>query len=119
MKQNADFVKYIFYIMVAGVAIWLVWFINQKLGDQGFLAFIFLLFGWLAGFLSAVIGSKLNSQGQNDFIRGLGQLKAIMAPTIRENARTQGMIEREQIRAELRKTDDPDSDLNAFFAEYQ
>lgn len=119
MKHSADFVRYIFYVLVGGAIIWLINFINRNLGDTAMLAFIFLFVGWIIGIATAVIGSKINDQGQKAFIQGLGQLKTIMAPTIRENARTQGLIEREQIKAELRKTDDGSTELDAFFSEYQ
>lgn len=119
MKHSADFIKYIFYTIVGGAIIWLINFINRNLGDTAMLAFIFLFVGWVIGIATAVIGSKINDQGQKAFIQGLGQLKTIMAPSIRENARTQGFMEREQIKAELRKTDDGADELDSFFSEYQ
>lgn len=88
-------------IIAAGALFGLLMFIKQNLGDTASLAFLFYILGILTAIICMSLGGQLNDQGQRAFIQGLAQLKNVMAPSMREDARTQGYIDRMNARATM------------------
>jgi len=100
-------------IIAAGALFGLLMFIKQNLGDTASLAFLFYLLGILTAVICMSLGGQLNDQGQRAFIQGLAQLKTVMAPTMREDARTQGYIDRMNVKATMNTKPADPADVEA------
>jgi hypothetical protein len=107
-------------IIGAGMLFGLLMFIKNNLGDTASIAFLFYLLGILTAIICMSLGGQLNDQGQRAFIQGLAQLKTVMAPGIREDARTQGYIDRMNIKAAMNaKPVNPDEqEAAAFYSQF-
>lgn len=89
-------------ILILGLGGLLI-YIRSQLGDVAALCFLFFLLGFITAVIAIALGGRLNDQGQHAFIQGLAQLKGVMAPVVREQARTAGYQEREQIKLDYRQ----------------
>lgn len=113
--------KNIVFAIVAGCALFaLLMFIKRNLGDTASIAFLFYLLGILTAVICVAIGGRLNDQGQQAFIQGLAQLKSVMAPTMREDAKTQGYIDRMNIKAQYSaKPEAIDPEMASLYQQYE
>lgn len=109
-------------VLVLGLGALLI-YIRTQLGDIAALCFLFYMVGFFTGIIAVALGGRLNDQGQHAFIQGLGQLKSIMAPSVREDARTRGYLERASVQMLSRGASaykEPSADeqaLNDFYAQ--
>jgi hypothetical protein len=87
-------------ILVLGA---LLVYIRSQLGDTAALCFLFFLLGFFTAIVAVALGGRLNDQGQHAFIQGLSQLKTVMAPSMREQQRTEGYRERKEIEWQYRR----------------
>lgn len=111
----------VFALVVGGALFGLLMFIKRNLGDTASLAFLFYLLGILTAVVCMSLGGQLNDQGQRAFIQGLAQLKTVLAPTIRESAKTEGYIDRMNIKAQYaaKPEQQVDPEAAALFQQYQ
>ena len=111
----------VFAIIVGGALFGLLMFIKRNLGDTASIAFLFFLLGSVLTLICVSLGGQLNDQGQRAFIQGLAQLKTVMAPTIREAAKTEGYIDRMNIKAQYaaRPEQTIDQEVSALFEQHQ
>lgn len=86
----------IILMLVLGLGALLI-YIRTQLGDIAALCFLFYMVGFFTGIIAVALGGRLNDQGQHAFIQGLSQLKSIMAPSVREDARTRGYLDRASV----------------------
>lgn len=105
-------------LIVAGCLFGLLLYIKRNLGDIASIAFLFYLLGILTAIICVSLGSQMNDQGQRAFIQGLAQMKSVLAPTMREDAKTAGMIDRLNIKASMATTQE-DPEETTFFNQFQ
>lgn len=108
----------IIMMLVLGLGALLI-YIRTQLGDIAALCFVFFMAGFFTAIIAVALGGRLNDQGQHAFIQGLGQLKSIMAPSVREDARTRGYLERAMLRSAgaFKEPSVEDQALNDFYAQ--
>ena len=105
-------------LIVAGCLFGLLLYIKRNLGDIASIAFLFYLLGILTAIICVSLGGQLNDQGQRAFIQGLAQMKSVLAPTMREDAKTAGMIDRLNIKASMQEKPGDPEEVN-FFNQFQ
>lgn len=101
MKKGGDFRKLtsIAVLIVGGLLV----YIRSQLGDVVALCFLFFIVGFVTAIIAVALGGRLNDQGQHTFIQGLGQLKSVIAPSVKEQIRTEGYRERKEIEYDYRQ----------------
>lgn len=77
-------------------------YVRSQLGDVAALCFLFFLVGFTTAIVAVALGGRLNDQGQHAFIQGLAQLKSVIAPSVKEQIRTEGYRERKEIEYDYR-----------------
>lgn len=78
-------------------------YIRSQLGDVAALCFLFFIVGFATAIVAVALGGRLNDQGQTAFIQGLAQLKTVIAPSVKEQIRTEGYRERKEIEHDYRQ----------------
>lgn len=117
-KNNSNLVA---GLIIAGCLFGLLLYIKRALGDIASIAFLFYLLGILTAIICVSLGGQMNDSGQRAFIQGLSQLKTVMAPAIREDARTQGYIDRMSIKSQMaaKPVEQEDPEVSAFQQKFQ
>ena len=122
MKKNLS--STITVLVLVGLGLLLI-YIRSQLGDIPALCFLFFLAGFATGILGVALGGRMNDDGQRAFIDGLSQLKSVMAPAIKEDARTRGAMDRASIQllskgaASFREPSEQESELAAFYRQFE
>lgn len=100
-------------------------YIREQLGDVAALCFLFYLLGIATAVVCVALGGRLNDQGQHAFIQGMAQLKSVLAPSVREDARTRGALDRASIHiltkgaASVKEPTEVDMETQAFYRKYR
>ena len=116
--KNKNSSNLVIGLIVAGCLFGLLLYIKRALGDIASIAFLFYLLGILTAIICVSLGGQMNDNGQRAFIQGLAQMKSVLAPTMREEAKTQGMIDRQNFRASM-ATPQVDPAEAMFFEQFQ
>jgi uncharacterized protein YacL len=73
-------------------------YLRSQVGDQAALYILFYFAGIITGVVMMAIGGRLNDSNQRNFIDLMKHSKSAMTATVREEARTQGAMDRAQLR---------------------
>ena len=85
--------------MIAAVVLVLFFlYLRSQVGDQAAMYILFYFAGIITGAVMMAIGGRLNDSNQRNFIDLMKHSKSAMTATVREEARTQGAIDRASLR---------------------